>query len=314
MLVLLATGCTDGGDSDEQATNSTDSSAQTTQTSEDSTSEDPTSDEEGNSSTDSTDEPSLLEDSTDASGDSGGDSTEDDTIPTPPSLVPGDEFCEPTRVTGQAIRFQPQAEAALLRSPSEPGQSDLYSVEVRDRQILSIEITSPDADVVATLLPPDGIFIPGTFVETVVTETRAGNYWICVVSGDLSDRYELSISVIDNNTPTRIVAEWCGSTVNDRGEIRFAAGTSSGAAENAVILGERDLYTLEAGEGQQLEGTITALEDNAAVQVRSPSGDIIVDAETNTPFSEPLPASGVYEICIGGTRGNASYTLDLTIE
>lgn len=306
-LTLILAGCTSSGDSGEQAddtTKATTSSTEeeTTGASSTSTPADDTSDEET-----TTTAPGTLEDSTEDA---------DETLPPPSSLVPED-FCEPTRVDGQAIRFQPGAEQALLRSPSAPGQSDLYSVEVTDGQIMTVSISSDNADVVATLLPPDGVFVPGAFTETSVTETQAGNYWICVVSGDTSGQYELAVSVIDDNTPTKVSADWCGTDVNDRGEIRFAAGASSGQVDDGVIRGERDLYTLDAGAGQQFSGELSAFEQNASLLMRSPSGDVVLDTETlaNTAgFSIQLPETGLYELCIGSTRGNATYTLDLTIE
>ncbi len=307
-LILILAGCTSSGDTtDDQAGDETD--AATSTTAEDSTT----------SATDATDEPDTDEEtSTTTAPGTLEDSTEDadETLPPPSSLVPED-FCEPTRVTGQAIRFQAGAEQALLRSPSAPGQSDLYSVEVTDGQIMNVSISSDSADVVATLLPPDGIFIPGAFTETSVTDTQAGNYWICVVSGDTDGQYELAVSVIDNNTPTKVDADWCGTSVNDRGEIRFASGSTSGQVDDAVIRGERDLYTLDAGAGQEFSGELSAFEQNASLLMRSPSGDVVVDTETsaNTAgFSIELPESGVYELCIGSTRGNATYTLDLTIQ
>lgn len=304
-MVLGLAGCTSSGDSDEQADSTTQKTTSSTQdeTTSSSTTVDDTPGEET-----TTTAPGTLEDSTEET---------DETLPPPSSLVPGAEFCEPTRVTGQAIRFQPGAEQAVLRSPAAPGQSDLYSVEVGAGQIMTVALTSANADVVATLLPPDGVFIPGVFTETTITETAPGNYWICVVSGDTSDQYELTVSVINDNTPTKVSAEWCGTDVNDRGEIRFAAGSTSGQVDSAVIRGERDLYTLDAGADQRFSGELSAFEQNAAFQMRSPSGNVILDTETSTNttgFSVQLPESGIYELCIGSTRGNASYTLDLIIE
>ncbi|MEM7324335.1 MAG: hypothetical protein AAF531_14695 [Actinomycetota bacterium] len=342
-LVLLLTGCTDDGteNADEPATgltadgsdsadgDDTDNTDDIDNTDGDGDGDgddqgDPDADgqegdDEDPTSTTTSDAASLGDSAEQADTDSTDGSTNEDpdeTVAPPPSLVPED-FCEPTRVDGQAIRFQAGAEQAVLRSPAEPGQSDLYSVQVADSQILNVAITSDNDDVVGTLLPPDGFFIPGVFTDTAVTDTQAGNYWICVISGDVSDRYELVVSVINNNSPTKVIAPWCGDNVNDRGEIRFAAGASSGQVDDAVILGERDRYTLDAGAGQRFRGELSAAEANAAFQLRAPSGIVILDIETTTNtegFSIELPESGVYELCVGGTRGNATYTIDIIIE
>jgi hypothetical protein len=61
---------------------------------------------------------------------------------------------------------------------------------------------------------------------------------------------------------------------------------------------------------------VTALENNAAFQIKGPGGDYLegageMDDATNVTLT--LPRTGDYRIVVGGTRGNASYKLTVSI-
>ncbi len=99
--------------------------------------------------------------------------------------------------------------------------------------------------------------------------------------------------------------------------VKFAKGKSSATFSNAVIRGERDTYLLGARAGQKMTVRITALENNAAFQIENPDGEYMerageTDDATNVTVS--LPDSGDYKIIVGGTRGNASYRLTVSIK
>ncbi len=57
--------------------------------------------------------------------------------------------------------------------------------------------------------------------------------------------------------------------------------------------------------------TMTSLEQNAVFDIQAPNGTYL--AEETTSWSGRLPQSGDYSVIVGGTRGNATYTLDVTI-
>lgn len=97
-----------------------------------------------------------------------------------------------------------------------------------------------------------------------------------------------------------------------RKDVFFDAGKSSTTVSNAVVRGDRDLYQLTAQGGQQMDLTIRALENNAVFDVISPSGIILLSETTEDTLY--LPETGEYQIVVGGTRGNASYDLDIAIE
>ena len=111
--------------------------------------------------------------------------------------------------------------------------------------------------------------------------------------------------------------------------IRFSPGSVSSTMEEAVIRGEQDVYFVTARAGQTLEVSISALEDNAVFSIYQP-GSVTVEKEgvtkitgntlakvdetdDATAWKGALPVSGEYLIVVGGTRGNATYKLRVTI-
>jgi hypothetical protein len=113
-------------------------------------------------------------------------------------------------------------------------------------------------------------------------------------------------------------------------EVQFAKGSNSALLQNSVIRGERDQYFLTAKAGQKMEVSITALEKNAAFAIYQPGYKAGKDADgileikgatlqgagevdDATAWNGVLPSSGKYLILVGGTRGNATYKLKITI-
>ncbi len=94
--------------------------------------------------------------------------------------------------------------------------------------------------------------------------------------------------------------------------VQFPPGTYGTTLENSVVRGDRDLYTLAAQGGQVMYLNITSVEDNAVFDVISPSQEVLVLEATNEELL--LQETGNYQIIVGGTRGNATYFLDVAID
>jgi hypothetical protein len=94
--------------------------------------------------------------------------------------------------------------------------------------------------------------------------------------------------------------------------VKFATGANSTTIKQSVIRGERDTYLLGAKQGQQMNLKITSVENNAVFDVIAPGGKTI--KQEATTWSGKLPANGDYQIVVGGTRGNATYELTVTIK
>lgn len=101
-----------------------------------------------------------------------------------------------------------------------------------------------------------------------------------------------------------------------RKRIRFAKGRHSATIKGNVLRGDQDTYLLGAKAMQTMSVRVTALESNAAFQIQAPDGSYLSGAgETDdaTNWSDKLPDDGDYKIIVGGTRGNASYRLTVSI-
>lgn len=99
-------------------------------------------------------------------------------------------------------------------------------------------------------------------------------------------------------------------------QVRFARGAESATLSATVIRGDRNNYIFEAKAGQLMRVDITSVEHNAVFQIAGPDGHELAGAGEGADaehWSGRLPASGDYRITVGGTRGNATYTLTVGI-
>jgi hypothetical protein len=101
-------------------------------------------------------------------------------------------------------------------------------------------------------------------------------------------------------------------------KVRFAPRTSSTTIRGAVIRGERDRYYLGAKAGQTMSVKITSLEKNAVFQIYFHGEEETLpragDDDDATNWSGQLPIDNEYVIVVGGTRGNATYALTISIK
>lgn len=94
--------------------------------------------------------------------------------------------------------------------------------------------------------------------------------------------------------------------------VQFARGASSATIENAVVRGTRDTYLLNARARQKMTVSITSVENNAVFDIIAPNGRTIQQEATSVSFT--LPTTGDYRVIVGGTRGNATYKLQVAIK
>jgi hypothetical protein len=96
--------------------------------------------------------------------------------------------------------------------------------------------------------------------------------------------------------------------------VRFPRGRTTAVLKNSVVRGTVDRYLLGARKGQQIIVHITSVENNAVFDIYTPQGGTLAgEGEDSTDWSGTLPQDGDYIIEVGGTRGNATYTLEVTI-
>jgi hypothetical protein len=124
----------------------------------------------------------------------------------------------------------------------------------------------------------------------------------------------LLLAVVGSNVPATLLAEAAAQSNTTR--VRFARGESSATLRGAVVRGERDIYIVGANGGQSMRVSISSRERNAVFQIEEPGGSELRGAREGddaTQWAGTLPRSGDYRIIVGGTRGNASYTLRVSV-
>ncbi len=100
--------------------------------------------------------------------------------------------------------------------------------------------------------------------------------------------------------------------------IKFKKGENSATIEGGVIRGDRDTYLVGANKDQTMVVTIMSVENNAVFQIKDRNTGYFLDGagefDDAMRWEGKLPSGGDYEIIVGGTRGNAEYTLKVFIE
>jgi len=101
-------------------------------------------------------------------------------------------------------------------------------------------------------------------------------------------------------------------------KVRFAKGASSITIRAAVVRGDRDRYYISARAGQTMTVKITSTEKNAVFQIyyhgEEESLPGASDGDDAMNWSGKLPIDNEYVIVVGGTRGNATYALTISIK
>ncbi len=101
-------------------------------------------------------------------------------------------------------------------------------------------------------------------------------------------------------------------------KVRFDKGTSSTTIRESVVRGDQDRYYVGASEGQTMTVKITSLEKNAVFQIylegEQKSLPGAGDEDDAMNWSGKLPEDSEYVIVVGGTRGNATYNLTISIK
>ena len=99
--------------------------------------------------------------------------------------------------------------------------------------------------------------------------------------------------------------------------ISFGSGGNSATLNGAVVRGDTATYLVTAKEGQTMTVKISSTEDNAVFKIEDSDGEFLEgagDEDDAKTFKGELPDDGDYKIIVGGTRGNATYKLTVTIK
>jgi hypothetical protein len=98
--------------------------------------------------------------------------------------------------------------------------------------------------------------------------------------------------------------------------VRFARGRTTAILKGAVVQGTKDRYILGAGAGQTMIVHVSSRAKNAVFTILGPDATALQGTDEGTDATDwtgELPLSGDYSIWVSPTRGNAIYTLEITI-
>jgi hypothetical protein len=107
-----------------------------------------------------------------------------------------------------------------------------------------------------------------------------------------------------------------GAPAGKTQRVRFARGRTTAILKGAVVRGTQDRYILGARAGQTMIVHVTSREKNAVFTILDPGGTALEGTDEGLDakdWSGELPLSGDYSIWVSPTRGNATYTLEVTI-
>jgi hypothetical protein len=204
----------------------------------------------------------------------------------------------------QRIEFAPGTDYGSVAGTTEAGGSDGYVLEAAAGQVMTVVVASVEQNAAVTVTAPDGTVLePSGGPVFVGTLPVAGDYRL-----EVSGQPDLAATTYGVVVHIAALAA-APSGVTER--IEFAAGTDSAAVDGAVVMGTTNRYLLGAAAGQTMSVEVSSVEGNAVVDVLAPDGSVLADEQTTAAVE--LPQDGDYVVEVGSTRGNATYTLTVTI-
>lgn|GEM_PF-982039 len=215
------------------------------------------------------------------------------------------------------VKFRKGGTARTYNHAVIRAESHTYILGAAKGQRFSVNIKSLEDNAGFYIKKPGGGFL-GKMTESESgtnysgTLPVSGKYRIIVAPTRGNATYRISFSV-KGKTGTKPSSN--STTVESVGGlttvVKFRKGSTSAIYKNAVIRAQRNKYILGAGKGQYMNVSISSLENNAVFDVRAPNGIIL--ARETTRWSGRLSLTGKYRIIVGGTRGNATYTVRFSV-
>jgi hypothetical protein len=229
------------------------------------------------------------------------------------ALTPAATITQPAEAL--RVQFQPNTTSWYTPGDLAPNASIYFVLSAMQGQQMNVNlITEPDSSATpyASLIisGADGmLYTPNhtTSWSSILPVTQ--DYYIEVRSiSQQSINYQVSVEI-------PVTAGASPQSAIDQ-PIRFAVGPLDVDLNGAVISGERARYSLSMLAGETLDVQITSLEGNAVFSILGPDQIALPGTEEGKDtiqWAVPIPADGEYSILVGSTRGNATYTLKVSV-
>jgi hypothetical protein len=215
-----------------------------------------------------------------------------------------------------AIQFQPGATSTSVNHYLASG-IDRYTLKASAGQSASFTISSPNQNVLLTLIDPDGNpFITsesGAFTWSGVLP-KDGNYTVEAVDTGDPAQYNLAVSIQPSSSDTQPSSS--NSQTRDQGEIQFQSGATS-AVETRYLpeQGDIDRYTFQAYAGQSAQIDVSSSNHRVLFTITGPNQESLVEYQDGvTDWSGTLPDSGTYTIDVIADGNPTQYNLSLNIQ
>ena len=205
--------------------------------------------------------------------------------------------------SSEDLVFQPGASSATVSDGVVRGDRKTYRITAQAGQQMDLSISALEDNAVFDVLAPNGDVLVSESTQASVALPSSGEYQIIVGGTRGNATFDLTVEIppSSNNTSQQSPPE----------TVTFQPGASSATLSDAVVRGDRKTYALGAQNGQQMDVSITSLEDNAVFDIIAPNG--VVLSREQIQDSLTLPSSGEYQVVVGGTRGNATFDLTIAI-
>lgn len=201
----------------------------------------------------------------------------------------------------QSVQFLPGDSWAMIEGGVLQGErGQFYELTASTDQAMLITIESLEDNAVYDVISPSGnILLQEKTGEStaMIVLPEDGEYLIWTGSSRGNSSYTLTVDIWNIPFVETVLVEEFGRTVT---------------LEGGSLQGEPGpVYVVPIEEGLKYAISVTSLEDNAVINLVAPNGDVLVSEDTGligTAFE-----GGDYLIQVGGTRGNVSYALEVTL-
>jgi len=215
------------------------------------------------------------------------------------------------------VKFKKGTTSRSYKNSVVRAKTHTYVLSASKGQNMSVKVNALEDNAVFYVKTPGGGYLGGASKSEPTDNFSGplpsnGKYQIVVSPTRGNATYNISFDVKgdsaegDDDNSATIESVGGITTV-----VKFKKGGTSATYKNAVIRGERNKYLLGASAGQVMSVSISSLENNAVFDIQSPSGKAVVSEVRD--WSGQLSEKGRYRIIVGGTRGNATYTVRFAV-
>ena len=239
-------------------------------------------------------EADIADDSGDAGDEAPSDTESTNTVPADPQAP-------------RVVAFEPGASAIVMSDSVVRGNRHTYTIAAGGGQTMELLITSLEENAVFDLIDPSGNVIESEATNTSTVLPADGVYRVVVGGTRGNATYELTIVI----PPGTADPDESAQPTDGPEAIRFAAGATSATVTGQVQDSQVKMYTIDVSAGQTMTFALTSIQNNGALTVVAPSGQLIMTDVTLEEFV--LEESGEYRLLVNATQGQASYELTVTV-